>query len=143
MLNEIGMQDTDFCLPKAITYILSNDYTQVRYLITANSKYAIFNWNDQSHALIEQGYISDLRDENGNAMLPSNMQNPDAITSVILPEYKDTNYYRNYIFMSQGNLFSTLQYNPAISSLRPYLVSPLTNIAEHFRTIISLLYSSC
>ena len=37
--------------------------------------------------------------------------------------------------MSQGNMFSSLQYRPDLSSIRPYFLSVPENIASNFQSI--------
>ena len=56
------------------------------------------------------------------------MLNPDAMTTVAPVERG------NYIFISQGNLLSSIGYRPDLTPQRPYHIFPPQNIAEHFNT---------
>src|SRR3989338_10515358 len=124
-----GIDDADFCAPGAITYILSHDYEHIKYMMTANGKYITFSWNGKEAIFLQKGFLREITDDfTGETIFPENMLNPDAMTTVAPVERG------NYIFISQGNLLSSIGYRPDLTPQRPYHIFPHQNIAQHFNT---------
>lgn len=125
-----GFNDADFCTLDSITFLLSNDYTNLKYIMTKGQKYVTFTLDINGANInlnqLQSGSLVDVKDDAGNAALQFGNQiltSPSSATSIVLEPNQ------NQVVLTQDNLVSSVYWT---SSSAVYSLLNPVDIATHF-----------